>query len=75
MTALLAGGGIQVGQVVGETDTTASEPLGTGFTPDDLAATFYQSIGINPKYEFTANVGRPITLVRDGQPIADLLRS
>ncbi len=75
MTAILAGGGIQTGQVAGATDATASEPEGTGFTPDDLAATFYRSIGIDPKHEFTANVGRPITLVRDGQPITDLLRS
>ena len=62
MTALLAGAGVAPGQVVGATNDKAEEPVGTGFTPDDLAATFYSSIGINPAMEFESNVGRPITL-------------
>ncbi|HAV30767.1 MAG TPA: hypothetical protein DCX79_02055, partial [Planctomycetaceae bacterium] len=33
-----------------------------GRTPDDLAATFYQAMGIDPGMEFQANTGRPITL-------------
>ena len=73
MTSLLAGGGIQTGQVVGETNDKAEEPEGEGFTPDDLAATFYSAIGINPKMEFDSNVGRPITLVRDGNAIPRIL--
>ena len=69
MFAWMAGGDVRGGQVIGETDTTASEPVGTGFTPDDLAATFFQNMGISPKTEFRSNVGRPITLVRNGRPI------
>ena len=74
MSAMLAGAGVVGGSVVGATDNTASEPSGNGFTPDDLAATFYRAIGINPRQEFNANVGRPITLVRDGNPIQELVR-
>ncbi len=73
MCSLLAGGGIRSGTVVGSTNERAEEPTDRPLTPDDLAATFYQSLGIDPKTEFQANVGRPITLVRDGEPIAELL--
>ena len=73
MCALLAGGGIQAGQVVGATNDKAEEPAGEGFTPDDLAATFFQSIGIDSRREYGSNVGRPITLIRDGKPISRLL--
>ena len=73
MTSLLAGAGVATGQVVGETNDKAEEPVGTGYSPDDLAATFYSALGINPKMEFDSNIGRPITLVRDGAAISNLL--
>jgi hypothetical protein len=73
MCALMAGGDVNAGQVVGSTDATASEPDGAGFTPDDLAASFFQNIGISPDTEFQSNVGRPIILIRDGKPIRELL--
>ena len=73
MCALMAGGAIQTGQVIGETDKTAGEPVSEGFSPDDLAATFFSNIGIGPKTEFLSNVGRPITLVREGRAIPGLL--
>ena len=73
MCALLAGGDIRGGQAIGETDATAAEPTSVGYSPDDLAASFFTSIGISPKSEFPSNVGRPITLVREGSPIRNLL--
>jgi hypothetical protein len=73
MNALMAGGDVKAGQVIGATDAKAEGPAGDGFTPDDLAASFFQNIGINPKTEYAANVGRPITLIRDGEPIPGLL--
>lgn len=73
MCALMAGGDARGGQVVGSTDARAEGPIGDGFTPDDLAATFLKNIGIDPKKEYQANVGRPITLIRDGTPIPNVL--
>ena len=73
MCALMAGGSVKPGQVVGGTDARAEGPAGVGFTPDDLAATFFQNIGIDPKTEYQANVGRPITLIRNGSPIHGIL--
>ena len=73
MCSMLAGGSVNGGQVIGETDAKAEGPVGEGFTPDDLAASFFQNIGIDPKTEYEANVGRPITLIRDGNPIPGLV--
>ena len=74
MCSLMAGGDVRGGQVLGRTNDKAEEPLeGEGFSPDDLAASFLQNIGIDPKKEYDANVGRPITLIRDGSPIDGLL--
>ena len=74
MCAVMAGGSIRGGQVVGETDATAAEPSGIGYSPDDLAASFFTNIGIAPTTEFQTNVGRPITLVRNGSPIQQLFK-
>ena len=73
MCALMAGGAVRPGQVIGSTDDKAQGPEGDGFTPDDLASTFFQNIGIDPKTEYDASVGRPITLVRDGSQIPGVL--
>ena len=74
MCAVMAGGDVQGGQVIGETDDKAAEPSSVGYSPDDLAASFFKNIGISPQTEFQSNVGRPITLVRNGTPIPSLLR-
>lgn len=73
MCAVMAGGDVTGGQVIGETDATAAEPASVGYTPDDLAASFFANIGVPPSTEFQTDVGRPITLVRDGSPISKLL--
>jgi uncharacterized protein (DUF1501 family) len=73
MCSVLAGAGIRGGQVAGSTNERAEEPTDSPWTPDDLAATFYQAMGIDPGMEFQASTGRPITLIRDGKPIPALL--
>lgn len=72
MFMLMAGGGMRGGQVIGESDETASGPLHDAITPDDAAASFYHSLGIDPSREYHTETGRPITLVRDGQVIKQL---
>ncbi len=68
--AILAGAGVRAGTVVGATDDKAAEPAGEGFTPDDLAATFFHTLGIDPATEYQTAAGRPLTLVLGGQKIA-----
>jgi len=72
MFMLLAGGGIRGGQVVGRSDQRATEPDGDGFSPDDVAATFYHSLGIDPTQEYHTRTGRPIAIVRHGRIIREL---
>lgn len=73
MFALMAGGDVRAGQVLGASDAKGVGPAEGGYSPDDLAASFYRNIGIDPHTEFQASNGRPITLVRDGSPIPNLL--
>lgn len=73
MFMLMAGGGIQGGQVVGESDEKATLPKNEAITPDDAAATFYQALGIDHTKEYHTDTGRPITIVRDGTPIKELI--
>jgi hypothetical protein len=72
MFMLMAGGGVRGGQVIGESDDTAAGPRHEGFSPDDVAASFYHTLGIDPGLEYDSNTGRPITLVRDGTVIEEL---
>jgi hypothetical protein len=72
MFMLMAGGGVRGGQVLGESDETASAPKNEGFSPDDVAATFYHTLGIDHTKEYHSTSGRPITIVRDGKVIQKL---
>jgi uncharacterized protein (DUF1501 family) len=73
MFALLAGGKLPRGLVYGETDAGGERPKDKAVSPDDVAATFYQALGIDPKKEYHSPTGRPIQIVHDGNPIADIL--
>lgn len=72
MFMLMAGGGIKGGQVVGESDADGAAPKSDAIRPDDVAASFYHCLGIDPKMEYHTETGRPITLVRDGNVIPQL---
>jgi hypothetical protein len=73
MFMLMAGGGIRGGQVVGASDDKATGPDSQAITPDDAAATFYHSLGIDYTKEYQSSIGRPITIVRDGTAIRELV--
>ncbi len=73
MFMLMAGGGIKGGQVIGESDDKAGGPRHEGFKPEDVAATFYHTLGIDHRKEYDTSIGRPISIVRDGNIIRDLL--
>ena len=46
---------------------------GDGISPDDVAASFYHSLGIDHTKEYHTTTGRPIAIVRDGHIIEKLL--
>ena len=73
MFALLAGGGIKGGQVIGKSDDKGMGPVGEGYTPDQVAATFYHTLGIDPATCLTDGSGRPMTLLDNRDPVTELL--
>ncbi|MBL8814485.1 MAG: DUF1501 domain-containing protein [Planctomyces sp.] len=72
MFMLLAGGGVRGGQVLGESDETGSMPKHDGYSPDDVAATFYHALGIDHTTEYHTTSGRPVMIVRDGHVIPEV---
>ena len=72
MTALLAGGGIKGGQVIGASDAKGMGPATEGYTPDQLAASFYHTLWIDHRKEYRTATGRPVMIVREGSIIRPL---
>jgi uncharacterized protein (DUF1501 family) len=72
MCVLMAGGGMKGGQVIGASDEKGMGPADQAITPDDVAASFYKSLGIDHHKEYHTNIGRPVMIVRDGRPIPQL---
>lgn len=58
------GGGVHGGQVIGKSDATAAFPSTTPFSPDDLGATIYHTLGIEPATELLDRTKRPVQLNR-----------
>ena len=72
-TILLSGAGIQGGRAIGATNPRGERPASDPVGPEDLAATMYHCIGINPEDEFHTPEGRPIKIVNNGSVIRELL--
>ena len=70
---LLAGGGMQTGQVVGSTNAKGEEPKERPLTPNDLWATVYRHLGIDWTQSFLDHSGRPMPILPFGEPISELL--
>jgi uncharacterized protein (DUF1501 family) len=73
MTVLLSGGGLRTGQVVGATNARAEYPTQRPYTPQDVLATIYKHLGIDPKQGFADPTGRPIPVLGTGEPILELV--
>jgi hypothetical protein len=72
--ALLAGGGMRTGQVIGATDRFAATAVSRPVHYQDVFATLYHNLGINAKAAtITDPNGRPHYLVERGEPIGEVL--
>lgn len=72
-TLALAGGGLKMGQVIGESAEKVDVPKTTPVTPQDLLATVFQVLGIERRIQFTNQSGRPTYMVEHGKPIEELV--
>ncbi len=70
--ALLAGGGLSVGKVVGATNARGERPVGQPYTPQNVLATLYRILDIDPQTTLNDHSGRPVYLLDDPTPIGEL---
>ncbi len=73
--AVIGGGGIRAGRIIGKTDPTGEKtdpenPL----TVPDLYATILHQLNIDPQKELITPIGRPLALC-DGTPIKELIEA
>lgn len=73
MSLLLAGGGLTMGQAIGETDPRGAYPISSPCSPADVLATMYHAMGIDIHATFKDAIGREIPILPHGQPIPALL--
>jgi len=73
MSALLSGGGLRTGQVIGATTARGEHPKERPLSPKDLLATIYHHLGINHHHEFKDRNDRPIPILGEGEPIRELV--
>ena len=71
-SALLAGGGVKGGYVHGASDSTGAYPSRDPVRPDDLAATVFQLMGIDPATEVYDTQDRPL-VIAEGEAITELI--
>jgi hypothetical protein len=70
-TVLLAGGGVTPGAIYGSSDRIGAYPSTDPVSPDDIAATMFWALGIDPATEVTDTLGRPLPIAA-GKPITRL---
>lgn len=63
-SGLFAGAGVAPGQVIGKSDKNGGYPVTTPYSPDDIGATVYSVLGIDPHAEVRDRLNRPVQLNR-----------
>jgi hypothetical protein len=61
---LFAGAGVRGGQVIGKSDKIGAYPTTTPYSPNDVGATVYHVLGIDPAVEVHDRQDRPVRLNR-----------
>jgi hypothetical protein len=73
MSALVAGGGLKMGQAVGSTNARGEVPKDRPYKVPQLLSTLYRALGIDPSQTFANGTGRPMYILDDREPVAELL--
>jgi hypothetical protein len=73
MFCLLAGGGIRGGQVIGSTDAKGHRPVTRPVGPENIHATIYKLLGVDPRLKLFDHNGRPTPILDDPTPIDELI--
>lgn len=73
MGALVAGGGLKMGQAVGATTEKGERPKDRPYTVPQVMSTLYRAIGIDPSQTFANGSGRPMYVLDDREPVKELV--
>ena len=71
--AVMAGGGLKMGQVIGASDARGAEVKGRAITPQMMLATLYHTMGIDPAVTIPDHNGRPMYLLDEREKIEELV--
>lgn len=72
-SAILAGGGIARGNLVGKTDRLGGEVIDNPVSPKDILATSFHLLGVDPHLTVRDKEGRPVPISGTGQVREELL--
>ena len=67
-----AGGPVKGGRVVGASDAKGAFPKANPKTPQDVLATLYRHLGVDPGRQYLSNAGRPVSALPGGKPVEEL---
>jgi hypothetical protein len=74
-SVLMGCGSMRMGQVIGKSNPRGEYPIDRPIAPQDVTATVFHHLGIDAaRVTFPDNLGRPVALVENGQPVRELLR-
>lgn len=73
MSIVYAGGGLRMGQVIGSTNDKAEYPTSKPASVGCVLSTMYHSLGLDYRHVFYDHANRPMPVLNEGQPIADLI--
>ncbi|MFM7539569.1 MAG: DUF1501 domain-containing protein [Planctomycetota bacterium] len=73
MSALVAGGGLRMGQAVGSSTARGERPKDRPYKVSNLLATLYSAMGIDPAQTFQNGNGRPMYVLDDRDLVTELV--
>ena len=73
MSAMVAGGGLKMGQVIGASSARGEYPKDRPLKVPHLLATLYKAMGIDPAMTFPSGSGRPMHILDDRELVTELL--
>ena len=72
-SVLFSGGGLKMGQLVGATNPTGEYPITRAYNPQNILATLYHVLGIDPSATIPDHNGRPQYILDDRDPVKELI--
>jgi hypothetical protein len=73
MSALMAGGGLKMGQVIGSTNARGEVAVDRPISVQQILATLYHGLGVDPAITLSSASGRPMYLLDERTPISEMI--